>query len=244
MGIEYFPELIQGSDEWLQARCGLLTASEMKRIITPKTLKAAADDKASCHLYELLAQRITGYVEPSYISDDMLRGHEDEAYAKIAYNATYGPVDEMGFITNDRWGFTLGFSPDGLIHDTGFIEVKSRCQKYQVATILFGEPPADYLLQIQTGFLVSERAWCDFISTPATCQPKGMGGGESLGDGPPMVVYRVYPDDAVMAAIIDAAGAFEAKLSTKLAEYRATLSRTGARLIQTERRKIDQEIVA
>ena len=31
-------EMIQGSDEWLAARCGLLTASEMKLIVTP-TLK-------------------------------------------------------------------------------------------------------------------------------------------------------------------------------------------------------------
>jgi hypothetical protein len=243
MAIKYFPDLIQGSDEWLQARCGLLTASEMKRIITPKTLKPAADDKASCHLYELLAQRITRYVEPSYISDDMLRGQEDEAYAKLAYNATYGPVEEMGFITNDKWGFTLGFSPDGLVHDTGFIEVKSRCQKHQVATIISGEMPADFLLQIQTGFLVSERAWCDFISFPGVCQPKGMGG-QAEGDGLPMMVRRAYPDDVVMAAIIDAAGAFEAKLAAKLAEYRAALAREGARLIQTERRKIDQEIAA
>ena len=33
--IRYFPDLIQGSDEWMAARCGLLTASEMKHILTP-----------------------------------------------------------------------------------------------------------------------------------------------------------------------------------------------------------------
>src|SRR3546814_6407235 len=70
-------DLIQGSEEWLQARCGLLTASEMKLIVTP-TLKAANNDKTRTHLYELLAQRVTGYVEPHYISDDMLRGMDDE----------------------------------------------------------------------------------------------------------------------------------------------------------------------
>ncbi len=72
--ITYYPDLIQGSDEWKSARCGLLTASEMKLIITPTTLKIASNDKERAHLYELLAQRITRYVEPSYISDDMLRG--------------------------------------------------------------------------------------------------------------------------------------------------------------------------
>jgi len=70
--ITYYPELIQGSEEWHALRCGLLTASEMKLIITP-TLKVASNEKERAHLYELLAQRITKYVVPTYVSDDMLR---------------------------------------------------------------------------------------------------------------------------------------------------------------------------
>jgi hypothetical protein len=38
--IRYYPDLDQGSELWLKARCGLLTASEMKLILTP-TLKIA-----------------------------------------------------------------------------------------------------------------------------------------------------------------------------------------------------------
>jgi hypothetical protein len=49
--IRYFPDLEQGSDAWLAARCGLLTASEMKLILTP-ALKIANNDKARSHLYE------------------------------------------------------------------------------------------------------------------------------------------------------------------------------------------------
>ena len=71
--IRIYPDMIQGSDEWFAARCGLLTASEMHLIITP-SLKAASNEKERMHLYELLAQRITRYVEPSYIGDNMLRG--------------------------------------------------------------------------------------------------------------------------------------------------------------------------
>ena len=58
--IRYFPDLEQGSDAWLTARCGLLTASEMKLILTP-ALKIANNDKVRSHLYELLAQRVTWY---------------------------------------------------------------------------------------------------------------------------------------------------------------------------------------
>ena len=81
MTITYHRDLIQGSDEWLAARCGLLTASEMKLILTP-TLKIAANDKTRAHVYEIAAQRITRYVEPTYIGDDMLRGQEDEIIAR------------------------------------------------------------------------------------------------------------------------------------------------------------------
>lgn len=215
----YYPELIQGSDEWLAARCGLLTASEMKLILTP-TLKIANNEKTRAHVYELLAQRISSHVEPTFIGDDMLRGMEDEIYAREIYAEKISPVTEMGFIANGKWGFTLGYSPDGLIGEDGAIEIKSRRQKYQVQTIAEAEVPDDYMLQLQTGLLVSERKWIDFIS---------------YSGGLPMVVIRVHPIPEVQRAILGAAAEFEATIKQKLAAYQAALS-SNARLIPTERR--------
>src|SRR3546814_15856509 len=96
----------------------------MKLIVTP-TLKAANNDKTRTHLYELLAQRVTGYVEPHYISDDMLRGRDDEIIARDAYTMHHAQVDHTGFITNDKWGFTIGYSLHGLVGVDGLIECKS-----------------------------------------------------------------------------------------------------------------------
>ncbi len=211
--------LIQGSPEWLQARCGKLTASEMKLVVTP-TFKTADNDKTRAHLYELLAQRITGYVEPHYISDDMMRGKEDEVDARDIYSEEYGDVTEAGFITNDKWGFTLGFSPDGLVGEDGIIEAKSRRQKYQIETILANECPSDYMIQVQTGLLVSERKWCDFISFSA---------------GLPMFTHRVYADKVIQDAIIAGATAFHDKLNKLLAVYYEKLKDDNLRLIPTER---------
>jgi len=204
MAIKIYKDLIQGSDEWFQARLGLLTASEMKHIITPANLKSANNDKSRGHLHELAAQRITQYVEPTYIGDDMLRGNEDEVYARALYAEKYAPVEEVGFITNDKWGFTLGFSPDALVGKDGLIECKSRKQKYQVETILSGEMPSDYLIQVQTGLLVSVRSWCDFIS---------------YSGGMPMFVKRIFPDAVVQSAILEAAQIFHGKLDLMIAEY-------------------------
>jgi hypothetical protein len=222
--IRYYPDLIQGSDPWLAARCGLLTASEMKLIITP-TLKVAANDKERAHLYELLSQRVTGYVEPRYVSEDMMRGTEDEVDARILYAGHYAPVTEMGFITNDKWGFTIGYSPDGLVGDDGLIEAKSRRQRFQIETIVARAMPADFLMQAQTGLMVSERHWLDFIS---------------YSGGLPMVTIRVHPDLEVQDAIVSASRAFESRLNEKHLAYRAAIVGAG-RYIPTERR-IEMEI--
>jgi predicted phage-related endonuclease len=197
-------DLIQGSDEWLAARCGLLTASEIKLIMTP-TLKPASNDKERAHLFELLAQRITRYVEPHFVTDDMLRGHADEIEARKLYAEKYAPVStDVGFVTNSKWGFTLGYSPDGMVGDDGLIEIKSRRQKYQVQTLTEGAVPAEYMLQLQTGLIVTERQWVDFISYCG---------------GLPMFVLRVFPDPKIQDAIIQTAGEFETRLAAKLWAY-------------------------
>lgn len=236
MAIKYYPEIVQGSEEWFAVRCGILTASEMKNVINNSlepvkpTKKDLERGKDITHLYELLSQRLNNYVEPSYVGDAMLRGHEDEVYARADYDKHFAPVKECGFITNDKWGFTIGYSPDGLVGEDGQIECKSRIQKYQVETILSGEMPVDYLIQVQTGLLVSERKYCDFISYPA------MGGMESI-------TIRIEADKAIQDAIIAAACDFEGRLQKKMQQYKEIVASGKARLIKTERRKSEVEMV-
>src|SRR5688500_16314857 len=164
MTITYHPDMVQGGDEWHAARLGLITASSMNLLVTPKTFKVASNEKEKTHLYELLAQRINQYVEPQYIGDHMLRGKAEEIEARGLYSEQIAPVTECGFVTNDKFGFTIGYSPDGLIGDDGTIECKSRVQKLQTQTIIEGVVPDDFMLQIQTGLIVTERKWCDFVS--------------------------------------------------------------------------------
>ena len=227
--ITYRPDLVQGSEEWHAARCGLLTASEMHLIITP-TLKIASNDKERAHLYELLAQRITQHVEPSYVSDAMLRGMDDEVEAITKYGKTYSAVRAVGFVTNDKWGFTIGYSPDGLVGEDGQVECKSRGQKWQVKTLceyVSGNTiDPDFMIQVQTGLLVSERKWCDLVSYCGGLQ---------------MATVRVMPDEEIQKAIVAAAEAFEKRLTEKRAQYEAVIS-SDARLINTVR-KIHQEMI-
>lgn len=229
MTIIYHEELIQGSQEWMDARCGLLTASEMKLIITPHTLKAASNDVERAHMYELLAQRTTRYVEPQYVGDAMLRGMDDEFEAVRLYGKTYAKTQSVGFITNDRWGFTIGYSPDALVGDDGLVECKSRKQALQIKTLAdyVGDDTIDpaFMVQVQTGLLVSERKWCDLVSYCG---------------GLPMATVRVYQDARYQAAIRDAAEAFEARMTAATLRLEAVMA-SKARLIPTER-KIVQEM--
>lgn len=224
--IRYHNDIEQGTTEWLALRCGILTASEMRLIMTP-TLSPASNDNERAHMFELLAQRITGHTEPKYVSDDMLRGHEDEIDARIRYAEHYLPVTECGFVTRDLGGYVVGYSPDGLVGSDGLIECKSRRQKYQVETILSDEVPAEYMLQIQTGLLVTERDWLDFVSYSA---------------GLPMFVKRVWPDAAIQDAIIAASQQFEDRLQVAIKKYERMLQAMPV-LIETER-TIEQEIYA
>lgn len=231
MTITYHPDVVQGSEEWFALRCGRLTASEMKLIVTP-TLKVAANEKERAHLYTLLAQRMTGYVEVGFLGDDMLRGYEDEIDARLAYAEKYAPVDDCGFITNDDLGFTIGYSPDGLVGEDGLIEIKSRKHKFQVETILEhvakGTAPAEYMIQIQTGLWVTKRKWLDFISFSA---------------GLPMATVRIFPDPVIQEAIVSAATAFEARIGERMTEITGILQTPGLRFLQTERR-VDQDLAA
>lgn len=226
--IIYYKEMIQGSEAWHSIRCGVPTASEMKLLVTP-TLKVAANEKERAHMWELLAQRLTKHVEPRYISDDMLRGQEDEIEAVALYAKTYEPVERVGFVTNDRWGFTIGYSPDALVGNDGLVECKSRGQKYQIQTIVdyvsADKIDPDFAIQVQTGLMVSERKWCDLIS---------------FCGGLPMATVRVYPDEKIQAAILEAVTAFEERLAIAMRKYGEVVS-SSKRLIPTIRR-ITEEI--
>jgi hypothetical protein len=200
-----FPDVIQGSDEWHDQRRGILTASVVGQLITPKTKKLADNDTSRGITAQLVAERITGYTDPTYIGDDMLRGIEDEPRARDLYADFYErPVREVGFMLRREETWQLGYSPDGLVGDDGLIEVKSRRSKFQLRTILSGEVPAEFVAQCQAGLLVSGRKWLDFIS---------------FSGGMPMWHKRMFPDPDWQKAIVAAVKQFEVTAAAMVAEY-------------------------
>lgn len=206
MSLEIFKELEQGSPEWLAARCGIPTASVMGQLITPSTVKVAKNDYSRGLTATLVAERITGHVEPMQVSGPMLRGQLDEPFARDAYSEHHAPVTELGFMVRDFGKYKIGYSPDGLVGDDGLIEIKSRAQKKHLQTILADDVPLENMAQIQTGLLVSGREWLDYVS---------------FCSGMPLWTKRVLPDERWHDAITDAVLTFEANAAEMLAAYTA-----------------------
>ena len=214
MTLTTYPDITQGTEDWNDARRGLVTASAIGALLTA-TGKVASNEGSRTLTNLLAAERITGYTDPTYQSDDMLRGLMDESLATAKYAEHYDvEVAELGFMTRgftseiDGSTFVIGCSPDGLVGDDGMLEVKSRRQKKHLATILADAVPPENWMQCQSALLVSGRSWLDYVSWCG---------------GMPMWCTRVLPDHDLHAAMVEAVEQFEARVAVTLAEYEAAI---------------------
>ena len=217
MSLTVYENLEQGTEEWLKARCGVLTASVIGQLVTPKTMKLANNETSRALVRTLAAERITSWVEPTFPSRDMERGNWDEPIARDIYEtATGNDVQQVGFMTRTFADYEIGYSPDGLVGDDGLIEIKSRRQKTQLDTILTNTVPAMNMAQLQAGLLVSGREWCDYIS---------------FCGGMPLFIKRVYPDKRWQSLLVDAADNFELDVHQLIQAF----EKSAVNLIPTDR---------
>lgn len=220
MTITVHRDIDQGSPAWHEVRRGVFTASNLKNLITPSELKPSKSRRP--YLLDLLSQRITKYVEPSFINDDMERGYDAEEKARTVYADAYDePIERIGFITNDALGFLFGYSPDfGLVSGVGGGEVKGPRAKGHLETILANAVPVEHGLQLQGGLFASGWSFIDFIS---------------FHEGLPMFTLRVYPDPVMQEAIGNALVDSNKALALETAKYDAMMASPDFRLVPTVR---------
>lgn len=153
--------MTQGTPEWHEKRRGLATASAFKDALA----KIKSGEAAARRNYrtQLVVERLTGVVAPSYENDAMRHGKESEPFARIAYEAKTGRmVQEVDFIKHET--LAAGCSPDGLINDDGGVEIKCPYQSaVHIETLLNGMPP-EHIPQIQGSMWITGRKWWDFVS--------------------------------------------------------------------------------
>jgi YqaJ-like viral recombinase domain len=191
----------QGSEDWLRARMGIVTASEFKTIIG---VKKDAREKVTRDTYmrKLAGELLTGEPMENYQNAHMERGkvQEDEARDLYALLAGIDP-QRVGFIRNGN----AGCSPDSLIGANGGLEIKTALAHIQIERLLRGEFPAEHRAQVQGNIWLAEREWWDF----ASYSPKL-----------PLFVKRVYRDDGYIATLSGAVNAFNEELATIVASIR------------------------
>ena len=162
--------MIQGSEAWIDARRGKVTASRVADV-TAKTKTGWGAGRAN-YMAELICERLTDCTAPSFINDAMRWGTETEPQARDAYAALKGvDVMEIAFIDHPEIVMS-GASPDGLVGDNGLIEIKCPNTATHLDTLLSETVPGKYLTQIHWQLACTGRAWCDFVSFDPRLPPE------------------------------------------------------------------------
>ena len=195
----------QGSPEWLAARLGRVTMSELKSLLVKGKGPGGLGAGAITYMHQLIGERITGELaEPFQGNTHTRRGHELEGVARALYcDATGEPQpQEVGIILNHE----VGYSPDSLVGANGLLEIKTKLPKFQIEVLLNGEIPDEHLPQCQGGLWVSEREWIDFVS---------------YWPGMPMFIKRAYRDDIMIRTIAERVEAFHEEMERRISQVMA-----------------------
>lgn len=153
----------QGSPEWLQARCGILTAS--KGMDMSSMLKNGSESAKRTNLKkQLLVERFTGCPRSVYQNPAMRWGTDQEPFGREAYSLFTGePVTQVGLAISREIEF-FGASPDGLVGAEGMIEIKCPESETFIGWVLDGVVPDQHKPQMLAQLAVTGRQWCDFVA--------------------------------------------------------------------------------
>lgn len=161
----------QRTEEWHQARLGKVTASRVADVMA-KT-KAGYGASRANYMAELIVERLTGRPGDSFQSPAMTWGTNTEPLARAAYEAHKGVlVEEVGFVPHPTIPMA-GASPDGLVDMDGLVEIKCPNTATHIETLMTGNVPLKYVLQMHWQMICTGREWCDFVSFDPR-MPEGM----------------------------------------------------------------------
>ena len=201
----------QGTAEWLSERAGKVTASRIASVMA-KTKTGYGADRAN-YMADLVAERLTGIPKQGFTNDAMRWGTETEPQARAMYELETGlTVIETGFVPHPVIEGT-GASPDGLVGNSGLIEIKCPNTATHIDTLRGSAIDRKYVLQMHWQMICTGRDWCDFVSfdprLPLEMQ---------------MHVRRVERDAELAEDITAEVTQFLTELNTTVADLRARYS--------------------
>lgn len=149
----------QGSEEWLNARIGVITGTRLKQVLGTQSKSL---------IYELIAETLAP-VADTMTNDAMERGIGLESDARMLYESTTGyEMAEVGLCIHDDHDW-LGVSPDGLYKEkkkyVGAVEIKCPNTKTHIEYLVEKKVPSEYKAQVLQYFIVNtDLEWLDFVS--------------------------------------------------------------------------------
>jgi putative phage-type endonuclease len=166
---------------------------------------------------QLVCELVTGQREESYSNASMAWGNEQEPFARAAYEAKANVlVDEVGFILHPTIA-GCGASPDGLVGDSGLVEIK--CPNTNTALEAWlkwaddKNPVANkYNTQMQMQMACTQRKWCDYVIYDPRMPEKAQ-----------VLVVRVDRDDAFIAEMELEITRFIEELNKKVVKLKAAM---------------------
>lgn len=176
----------QGSEEWLESRLGVVTASNFHKVVTSTGARSKQFDEYS---RRLAAEVVSGRAPETFKSEWMKRGNELEPSARLMYEFDSDcVVHETGIVYIDEKK-RVGCSPDGLIEENnqivGTLEIKCPSPWVHVEYLRKDCIPTKYIQQVQGALWVTGLEFCVFVSY---CE------------GMPMLVKRAYPDEKMFSS--------------------------------------------
>lgn len=198
----------QGSPEWLQARCGKVTASRVADVIAHT--KSGYGASRANYMAELIAEQLTETPTSSFSNAAMQWGTDTEPQARAAYEFFSDlSVVEIGIV--DHPGIEMSAaSPDGLIGDDGMIEIKCPNTSTHIDTLIKQKVPKKHMTQMQWQMACADRQWCDFVSF----DPR-------LPTGLQMFVVRIDRNDETIAELETEIKKFQAEMAEKITALNA-----------------------
>lgn len=153
-------DIKQNTDEWLAIKVGKFSASTAADLLMDK--KTAGYTNL---IEKIVEERITkqpsdskSWSGNSYTD----RGHELEPVAREDYEfRSFNDVVQVGVVELDDWCLC---SPDGLINETGLIQIKCPIFKTQKEYLKTKKVPGNYYKQMQFELMVTGREYNIFYS--------------------------------------------------------------------------------
>lgn len=225
--MEILTDLVQGTEEWFEARKGLATASSFSAVMSEGRddgvmTNAMLDTlvKAGCTAAQLSAavkeakkknsnpaavrtkymNQLAGEIVTGNVSETFKNEHMKRGQEQEPdARAHYAfQTDAEPQLVGFVRNHGAGCSPDSLIGKNGGLEIKSALADIQIERLAKNKLPSEYKAQVQGNLWLCEREWWDFMSYCPNM---------------PALIVRVYRDEAYIAALAAGVKKFNEELA-------------------------------